>query len=96
MTFSANQKVPELHREILGGTVGGALIKDKLFGYLGYQHLHVSDQEMGYSRFSVPVGLSDDRSIAAWRRGQSAGAHILTRPSPITIARSAHRFLVTS
>jgi len=58
----ADQKVPELHREIIGGTVGGALIKDKLFGFIGYQHLHVSDQELGYSRFSVPVGLSDDRS----------------------------------
>ena len=31
----ANQKVPELHREIMGGTVGGALIKDKLFGFIG-------------------------------------------------------------
>jgi hypothetical protein len=58
----ANQKVPELHRYILGGTAGGALIKDKLFGFIAYQHLHVSDQELGYSRFSVPVGLSDDRS----------------------------------
>jgi len=58
----ANQKVPALHREIAGGTLGGALIKDKLFGFIGYQHLHVSDEELGYSRFSVPVGLSDDRS----------------------------------
>jgi hypothetical protein len=58
----ADQKVPELHRYIAGGTVGGALIKNKLFGFVGYQHLHVSDQEIGYSRFSVPVGLSDDRS----------------------------------
>ena len=58
----ANQKVPELHRVIVGGTGGGALIKDKLFGFIAYQHLHVSDQEIGYSRFSVPVGLNDDRS----------------------------------
>ncbi len=58
----ANQKVPQLHRYTAGGTAGGALIKDKLFGFIGYQHLHVSDQEIGYSRFSVPVGLSDDRS----------------------------------
>ncbi len=69
----ANQKVPELHREILGGTVGGAIIKDKLFGYLGYQHLHVSDQEIGYSRFSVPVGLSDDRSAAGLAAVANAG-----------------------
>jgi len=60
----ANQKVPELHRFIAGGTVGGALIKDKLFGYIGYQHLHVSDQELGYSRFSVPKYLTDDRSVS--------------------------------
>jgi hypothetical protein len=58
----ADQKVPQLHRYTAGGTVGGPLIKDKLFGFIGYQHLHVSDQEIGYSRFSVPVGLSDDRS----------------------------------
>jgi hypothetical protein len=56
------QKVPQLHRYTAGGTVGGALIKDKLFGFVAYQHLHVSDQEIGYSRFSVPVGLTDDRS----------------------------------
>ena len=68
-----NQKVPELHRYIVGGTVGGALIKDKLFGFVGYQHLHVSDQELGYSRFSVPVGLTDDRSTAGLAAVANAG-----------------------
>jgi hypothetical protein len=58
----ANQKVPQLHRYILGGTFGGPIIKDKLFGFVGYQHLHVSDAELGDSFFDVPVGLSDDRS----------------------------------
>jgi hypothetical protein len=57
-----SMKVPELHRYILGGAVGGPIIKDKLFGFLAYQHLHVSDQEMGDSVMDVPVGLSDDRS----------------------------------
>jgi len=69
----ANQKVPELHRYIGGGTVGGPLIKDKLFGFIGYQHLHVSDQELGYSRFSVPVGLSDDRSASGLAAVANAG-----------------------
>ncbi|HTB97625.1 MAG TPA: carboxypeptidase regulatory-like domain-containing protein [Terracidiphilus sp.] len=55
-------KVPQLHRYAVGGTVGGALIKDKLFGFIGYQHLHVSDQEIGDSVLDVPVGLTDDRS----------------------------------
>jgi hypothetical protein len=69
----ANQKVPELHRYIAGGTAGGALFKDKLFAFIGYQHLHVSDQELGYSRFSVPVGLSDDRSASGLAAVANAG-----------------------
>jgi hypothetical protein len=52
-------KVPQLHRYVVGGTVGGPIIKDKLFGFLGYQHLHVSDQEIGDSVLDVPVGLND-------------------------------------
>ena len=55
----ANDKVPQLHRWIAGGAVGGALIKDKLFGYVAYQHLHDSDQEIGLSRLLVPSELTD-------------------------------------
>ena len=58
----ASDKVPQLHRYILGGTIGGPIVKDKLFGFLGYQHLHVSDQELGDGFLDVPIGLSDDRS----------------------------------
>ena len=61
----AGNKVPQLHRYILGGTFGGPIIKDKLFGFASYQHLHVSDQEIGDSLLDVPVGLSDDRSASA-------------------------------
>src|SRR5215472_9194151 len=57
-----NEKVPQLHRYTAGGTMGGALIKDKLFGYVAYQHIHVSDLEIGTSRTAVPFGLTDDRS----------------------------------
>jgi len=58
----ANDKVPALHRYILGGAIGGPIIKNKLFGFLAYQHLHVSDAELGDSFLDVPVGLTDDRS----------------------------------
>ena len=61
----AYDKVPELHR-YTAGRHGRAvrIIKDKLFGFLGYQHLHVSDQEIGDSFLDVPVGLTDDRSAS--------------------------------
>src|SRR6202166_1125404 len=61
----SNEKVPELHRYTLGGTVGGPIIKDKLFGFASYQHIHVSDLEIGTSRTAVPTGLTDDRSAQA-------------------------------
>jgi hypothetical protein len=46
----ANEKNPQLQRYVVGGTLGGPLIKDKLFGFIGYQHIHTSDQEIGLSR----------------------------------------------
>jgi len=61
----ANEKTPQLHRYAAGGTFGGPLIKDKLFGFLSYQHIHDSDTEIGTSRTAVPFGLTDDRSAAA-------------------------------
>ena len=61
----SNEKVPQLHRYTAGGTLGGALIKDKLFGFASYQHIHASDLEIGTSRTAVPSGLTDDRSAAA-------------------------------
>lgn len=54
---------PALHRWTLGGTVGGPIKKNKLFFFLGYQHLYDSDQSTGLSQFNVPMGLTDDRSV---------------------------------
>jgi Carboxypeptidase regulatory-like domain/TonB dependent receptor len=61
----ANEKVPQLHRYTAGGTIGAPIVKDKLFGFVSYQHIHVSDTEIGTSRTAVPTGLTDDRSPAA-------------------------------
>ncbi len=58
-------KNPGLHRYVVGGTLGGPIVKDKLFGFVAYQHLQVSDQEIGYSFLDVPVGLSDTTRDAA-------------------------------
>ena len=73
----AADKNPQLHRYTLGGVIGGPIIKDKLFGFLAYQHLHVTDAEIGDSFLDVPVGLTDDRSpqaLAALSGGAVTGA----------------------
>jgi Carboxypeptidase regulatory-like domain/TonB dependent receptor len=57
----SDDKVPQLHRYTAGGTIGGPLIKNKLFGFVAYQHVHVSDLEIGSSRLAVPFGLTDQR-----------------------------------
>src|SRR5580693_6456421 len=61
----ASDKVPSQHRYTAGGAFGGPIIKNKLFGFLSYQHVHNSDEEIGSSRNIVPPGLTDDRSPAA-------------------------------
>jgi hypothetical protein len=53
-----NDKVPEMHRYTLGGTAGAPIIKDKLFAFVSYQHIHDSDQEIGLSRATVPFGFN--------------------------------------
>ncbi len=55
----ANDKNPQMHRYTAGGTIGAPIIKDKLFGFISYQHIHDSDQDIGLSRLIVPQGLTD-------------------------------------
>jgi len=85
-----DEKVPELHRYAAGGTLGGPLIKDKLFGYIGYQHLHDSDQEIGISRLAVPSGLSSTNRTApglAEISNEDFGSNITAaQVSPVAIA----------
>jgi hypothetical protein len=61
----AADKNPDLHRYIAGGAFGGPIIKDRLFGFVSYQHLHVADQETGDELLVVPPGLSDNNRGAA-------------------------------
>ena len=56
----AEDRNPQLHRYTAGGTFGGPIIKDKLFGFVAYQHLHVSDQETGDTLLAVPPGLGTE------------------------------------
>jgi hypothetical protein len=60
--------VPQLHHDIVGATLSGPIIKNKLFLFLGYENQHVADELKGYSTLTVPydattgLGLTDDRS----------------------------------
>jgi hypothetical protein len=54
--------VPQLHRYTAGGTVGGPIIRGRLFFFLGYEHQQADDQYGGLSEMQVPYGLTSDRS----------------------------------
>ena len=78
----ASEKVPELHRYTAGASVGGPIIKDKLFAFASYQHIHASDLEIGTSRTAVPPGLGSDRSAAALANVANANFEPGCGPAP--------------
>ncbi len=55
---------PQLHKWVAGGTLGAPIMRNKLFFFLGYNHLYTSDQYGALSLFQVPAGLTNDRSTA--------------------------------
>jgi carboxypeptidase family protein len=63
--LSTAQKVPGLNRYIEGGTLGGPIVKNKVFAFISYQNLRDADQEIGLSRTTVPPELTNNRSAAA-------------------------------
>ncbi len=83
----ANEKNPQLQRVNAGFTAGGPIIKDKLFYYLGYQHVHVSDQEIGISRLTVPPGLTNSNRTAAGLAAIANANYGLVGASAITAAQ---------
>lgn len=59
-----NQVNPQLHRFNVGGTLGGPIIRNKLFFFLGYNGVRVTDLFNGASDLYLPPGLTNDRSVA--------------------------------
>ncbi len=53
---------PFLNRNAFGGTIGGPIIKDKLFFFGSYQGVRISDAEASTKDVTVPLFLTDDRS----------------------------------
>jgi hypothetical protein len=64
-TISAHDKVPALHYNRFGGTLGGPIIKDKAFFFISYQGIRNHDALFGNSYATVPQHLTDDRSATA-------------------------------
>lgn len=64
-SIAASQKVPVLHYNRFGATLGGPIVKDKLFFFGSWQSHRVTDALSGTSTVTVPQHLTDDRSAGA-------------------------------
>src|SRR2546423_745337 len=65
---SAGRPKPELSRHQLGGTLGGPIIKDRLFFFASYQHTHERNGASLTNSLTFPVippALRDDNRTAA-------------------------------
>ncbi len=84
-----NQVNPEMHRWTAGGTLGGPIIRNKLFGFIAYNGVRVTDLFNGESALYLPSGLTNDRSAAgltaAVTSSQSAGAPAFTGFDPAAL-----------
>ncbi|HMD87059.1 MAG TPA: TonB-dependent receptor [Terriglobia bacterium] len=58
-----NLPTPFLNRNMFGATLGGPIKKDKLFYFLSYQGIRVSDVAESTKDAVVPLGLTNDRSV---------------------------------
>lgn len=94
----ANEKVPQLHRYTAGGTLGAPIIKDKLFGFVSYEHTHASDQEIGISRLGVPFGLTDTNRfdpnalVALANTDDPAAGINVAQVDPVALALLQYKF----
>jgi len=87
--FPQSLENPALHRWSMGATLGGPVIKNKLFFFVAYQHGYNSDQATGLSQFNVPSGLTNDRSttgLDAAATSWAGGTAFTSAISPIAAA----------
>ena len=56
-------KVPFLNRNQFGATLGGPIKKNKLFYFVSYQGVRIADATDSTKDVTVPLGLTNDRSV---------------------------------
>ncbi len=90
-TIPVQDENPQLHKWVTGGTVGGPILRNKIFFFLGYQHLYTSDQYGALAQVQVPYGLTNDRSLTGIQNAcnsyvvaSAAGGHTVTCPAQNT------------
>ena len=86
-SFPKSLANPSLNRWTTGFTVGGPLIKNKVFVFVAYQHRSNSDQGTGISQMTVPSGLTDDRSAGGLAAAATSWGGSAPARSPSTKAR---------
>jgi hypothetical protein len=63
--ISERDKVPKLNRNQFGATLGGPIVKNKLFFFTSYEGVRVRDALLSTQQVTVPQDLTNDRSAAA-------------------------------
>ena len=81
---SAHELDPFLARNQFGATLGGPIKKDKLFFFLSYQGMRDADAGDSLGQATVPLGLTNDRSLTGL-----ANMYATTEGGGKTIAPSA-------
>jgi len=87
--IAPHDKVPALHYNRLGGTIGGPILKNKLFFFGAFQDIFDHDAESGTKTLSVPLHLTDDRSAQGLVNMLQADTGTTVAPSQINPAALA-------
>ena len=75
--------VPAYHQNIFGGTVGGPILRDKLFFFFGYQGTHSRTPDTANNTVYTPANLTGD--FSGDLTGANTGYTFSTNPIPAGI-----------